>query len=60
MISGGADRDADRRGSKELVPFDIEGLLECAPQPLRHADRIADLGNIVNQHRELVAGDSPA
>ena len=40
------------------MPLDVERLLQRAPQPLGHADRIAGVGDVVEEDGELVAGES--
>ena len=57
-VARAADGDANRGRREHLMPFDVERLLQRQPQPLRHPDRVAGVGDVVEEDGELVASEA--
>ena len=57
-VRGGADRDADARGHRELVVSDHRGLAERGGDPLGDVDGVLLAGDVLAQHDELVAAEA--
>ncbi len=50
--------DADARAGSDLVLADAVGLAELVQQLLRHRGGLAGIGDVLQQHAELVAADA--
>ena len=57
-VAGRADRDAGAGGREDLPAVDVEGPLQRGAQPLRDARGVARIVDVVEEHRELVAGEA--
>ncbi len=57
-IAGGTDGDANGAGHEHLVSLDVERLRQRRSEPVRHPDRVARVGDVLQEDRELVGSQA--